>query len=167
MMDKPRSMDLEWALHLLVYGENLITQGAKQNITMSHKKEANTIIEAERMKQVRGADAVFAIQSRSRMIPVKRKFVRMKAAAKFIQKFYRRELILRTYREVYLDVLKIVKIVQKVFRGWLGRVKAGRRYGCLLCIQARMRGVMVRESIRLMGGCCTKIQAAERGRRAR
>jgi hypothetical protein len=166
LMPKPQSRDLVWALHLLVYGENLITK-SKTAPTTSDMKEANMIIEKQRVKQIKGVMAVLNIQSRSRMKPFRKKMQRMKAAAKFIQRYYRRELILRTYREVYLDVLKIVKIVQKVFRGWLGRVKADKRYDAVLKIQGRSRGALVRSEIRIWSGAAKKVQAAERGRRAR
>ena len=88
--------------------------------------------------------AIEVIQKRWRAKKPRGTYLKMRLSAKFIQKFYRRITILRVYREVYLDVLKIVNIVQKVFRGHMGRKQAARRYRAVVSIQRAARGRLVR-----------------------
>ena len=58
---KPRKKDLEWALHLLVYKENLMLVGSersKKAIPTSSMKEANNYIMNTKEKQVRECEGV-------------------------------------------------------------------------------------------------------------
>ena len=78
-----------------------------------------------------------------------------------------RLVILRTYRAVYMDVLNVVGIVQKVYRGSMGRRVSGRRRKSVLDIQRMFRGCVVRRIAKDLNRRATIVQAAERGRRSR
>jgi len=166
-----RTNDLEWALFLLVFQQNT---NAKKNSkgefpasTIGDSREAGTIVGEARTKQFAVIKAVVSIQATFVMRPLRRQFLALKKSALFICKFYKRVLILRTYRDIYREVLKIVKIVQKIFRGFKGRQKAKLRERSIVDVQRFFRGWTVRGELNLMVFAATTIQAAERGRRAR
>ena len=108
-----RHNDLEWALFLLVFKQNT---NAKQNSkgefpqsTMSESREASSLLADARSTQLVIVKSIIIIQSTFKMRPHRGSFSKLKRSAKFIQKFYRGRVILRTYRDIYREVLTVVK----------------------------------------------------------
>ena len=167
----PRPRDLEWALNVLVFKENTLvpttTGQRKQPALPQDGKDANMFVTALRAKQQGVVNAVTRLQAKNRSKGLRKRFLQEKKAAKFIQGCWRGVCILRTYRGAFLDVVKIVKVVQRVFRGFAGRLVAAERRWAIMTIQRYARGLKVRQNVAKMNLCAKRLQAAERGRRAR